>query len=121
MCTEVSLSYLVTIHHEMGHIQYYLQYETWNLQYRDGANPGFHEAVGDTMALAVQTPNHLYELGLLEEVVESYEADINFLLQQAMERVMFLPFGYLIDQYRWALFDGSIGRDEMNQKWWELR
>ena len=53
--------------------------------------------------------------------MESEEADINFLLQQAMERVMFLPFGYMIDQYRWALFDGSIGRDEMNEGWWQLR
>ncbi len=68
MCTDVTLSYLVTIHHEMGHIQYFMQYETQNLQYRDGANPGFHEAIGDTMALAVQTPQHLFDLGLLDEV-----------------------------------------------------
>ncbi len=49
--------------------------------------PGFHEAIGDTMALAVQTPVHLNSIGLLDEVPDSTESDINYLLQQAMERV----------------------------------
>ena len=88
MCTEITLDDLVTIHHEMGHIQYYIQYKDLNLQYREGANPGFHEAIGDTMALAVQTPVHLESVGLLDEVVDSDESDINFLLQQAMMRAM---------------------------------
>lgn len=82
---------------------------------------GFHEAIGDTMALSVQTPVHLKSIGLLDEIPDSFEADINYLLKSAMERLMFLPFAYTIDQYRWGLFDGSIKTEEMNYKWWELR
>ena len=73
------------------------------------------------MALAVQTPDHLYSIGLLPEVVPSPEADINYLMNQAMERVMFLPFAYTIDQYRWALFNGTFTTDEMTARWWQLR
>ncbi|TRY62716.1 hypothetical protein TCAL_12900 [Tigriopus californicus] len=121
MCTEVNFDDLVTVHHEMGHIEYFIQYKDLPLQFRDGANPGFHEAIGDTMALSVQTPIHLKSIGLLDEIPNSFEADINYLLKSAMERLMFLPFAYTIDQYRWALFDGSIQPEEMNYKWWELR
>ena len=87
MCTEVNLDDLITIHHEMGHIQYYLQYKDKPLEFRGGANPGFHEAIGDTMALLVNTPDHLERVGLLDAVSDSEEADINFLLTAAMERV----------------------------------
>ena len=121
MCTEVNLEDFVTVHHEMGHIQYYKQYENKPLQYRNGANPGFHEAIGDTMALAVQTPAHLYGLNLVDSPTTVPEADINYLMAQAMERVMFLPFAYTIDQYRWALFNGTFSTAELNAKWWELR
>ena len=82
---------------------------------------GFHEAIGDTMALAVQTPSHLFSIGLLPKVVPSPEADLNFLMKQALERVMFLPFAYLIDQFRWGLFNGTFSTDEMTARWWELR
>jgi len=121
MCTTVSLENLVTIHHEMGHIQYFQQYAGQNLQYRDGANPGFHEAIGDTMALALQTPRHLFDIGLLSSVDSSEEADINFLLQQAMERVMFMPFGLMIDKYRWEIFQGNVDEGNLNERWWQLR
>jgi hypothetical protein len=87
MCTEVNLEDLVTVHHEMGHIEYYIQYKDLPLQFREGANPGFHEAIGDTMALAVQTPEHLFSIGLLPDIPNSFEANINYLLNQAMERV----------------------------------
>ena len=87
MCTEVNLDDMITIHHEMGHIQYYLQYKDKPLEFRGGANPGFHEAIGDTMALSVNTPDHLERVGLLDAVSDSEEADINFLLTAAMERV----------------------------------
>jgi len=121
MCTEVNLDDLITIHHEMGHIQYYLQYKDKPLEFRQGANPGFHEAIGDTMALSVNTPNHLFQVGLLDTVSASLEADINFLLTAAMERVVFLPFAYTIDQFRWGLFNKSIPIENMNSVWWELR
>ena len=78
MCTEVDLLSLATVHHEMGHIQYFLQYVDLPLQFRSGANNGFHEAIGDTMALSVQTPRHLQSVGLLTQVSDSYEADINY-------------------------------------------
>lgn len=73
------------------------------------------------MAIAVQTPAHLSSIGLLKSDDPTFESEINFLMKSALERVSFLPFGYLVDQYRWALFDGTIKRDEMNYKWWETR
>jgi len=121
MCTEVNLNSLITVHHEMGHIQYYLQYKDKYLEFRSGANPGFHEAIGDTMALSVNTPVHLEKIGLLNSVSNTYEADINYLLSTALERVVFLPFAYTIDQYRWGLFNQSITTDRMNEVWWDLR
>ena len=51
-------------------------------------NSGFHEAIGDTMALSVQTPKHLQSVGLLQDVSDSFEADINYLLKSAMEKVL---------------------------------
>lgn len=71
--------------------------------------------------LSFQTPEHLNAIGLLPVIPDQFESDINFLMTQAMERVMFLPFAYTIDQFRWALFNGTISPTEMNYKWWELR
>ncbi len=82
---------------------------------------GFHEAIGDTMALAVQTPAHLESINLLSNVSTSHESDINYLLKSALDKVVFLPFAYTIDQFRWALFDGSIKRENMNYDWWKMR
>ena len=121
MCTKIDLDDLVTIHHEMGHIQYYIQYKDQPREFKTGANPGFHEAVGDTLALAVKTSDHLHSIGLLKSINASYESDINYLFQNALEKIVFLPFAYTMDQYRWALFNGTIDKDEMNLKWWELR
>lgn len=59
---------LVTVHHEMGHVQYFLQYKEQPVPFRDGANPGFHEAIGDVLALSVSTPKHLQSIGLLDKV-----------------------------------------------------
>ena len=74
------------------------------------------------MALAVQTPKHLHTIGLVEEIPDnSYEADINYLMSTAMYKVMFLPFAYTMDQFRYALFNGTFSTDEMNYNWWELR
>ena len=121
MCTNVDLKDLVTIHHEMGHIQYYIQYKHQPREFKTGANPGFHEAIGDTLALAVQTSDHLHSIGLLKNIKDSYESDINYLFQTALEKIVFLPFAFTVDQYRWALFNGTFGKDEMNFRWWELR
>jgi peptidyl-dipeptidase A len=121
MCTEVDMNDLITIHHEMGHIQYYLQYSQQPVTFREGANPGFHEGIGDTLALSVSTPKHLQAIGLLKNYTSNYAQDINYLLKQAMEKVAFLPWGYLMDLYRWEVFNGSASYDQWNNKWWDLR
>uniref|UniRef100_A0A672UIL1 Angiotensin-converting enzyme n=1 Tax=Strigops habroptila TaxID=2489341 RepID=A0A672UIL1_STRHB len=118
-CTVVNMDDLITVHHEMGHVQYFLQYMDQPISFRDGANPGFHEAVGDVMALSVSTPKHLHSINLLDEV--SDKSDINYLMSIALDKIAFLPFGYLMDQWRWKVFDGRIKEDEYNQEWWNLR
>lgn len=105
----------------MGHIMYFLLYKDQPLIYRSGANPGFHEAVGDTIALSVATPKHLKAVGLLDNYEDNHENDINALYHMALERVAFLPFGLLIDKWRWNLFSGTTPETEWNKSWWELR
>ncbi|GFR94014.1 angiotensin-converting enzyme [Elysia marginata] len=122
MCTTVNHEDFITIHHEMGHIQYYMQYKDQPLVYRNGANPGFHEAVGDTIALSVQTPKHLKAIGLLNDVNEQdKDTDINFLMLMALDKIAFLPFGYLIDRWRWSVFRSSTSPEKYNENWWDLR
>jgi len=121
MCTKVNFEDFVTIHHEMGHIQYYLLYKHQPISLRSGANPGFHEAVGDTIALSVSTPQHLEKIGLLENYEDTPEAGINALMDMALERVAFLPFGLLIDKWRWDVFAGKVTFAEWNSQWWHYR
>ncbi|XP_063703175.1 angiotensin-converting enzyme-like [Culicoides brevitarsis] len=121
MCTKVNMEDFITVHHEMGHIQYFILYKEQPNVFRTGANPGFHEAVGDTIALSVSTPKHLKKIGLLTDYEDSYENDINSLYQMALERVAFLPFGYLIDKWRWDVFSGAVKQENWNEHWWNLR
>jgi len=121
MCAETSMSDLITIHHEMGHIEYYLQYAHQPLVFRQGANPGFHEAIGDVLALSVSTPVHLKKIGLLDKIPEGREGDLNFLYSVALKKLAFQPSGYLIDLWRWRVFSGEYKPEEYNTKWWELR
>uniref|UniRef100_A0AAQ5YV41 Angiotensin-converting enzyme n=1 Tax=Amphiprion ocellaris TaxID=80972 RepID=A0AAQ5YV41_AMPOC len=121
-CTVVTMDDLITVHHEMGHVQYFLQYKDQPVSFRDGANPGFHEAIGDVLALSVATPKHLQSIGLLDKVENNEgEFDINFLMSMALDKIAFLPFGYLMDQWRWKVFDGRIPSTEYNKEWWNLR
>ncbi|XP_064127023.1 angiotensin-converting enzyme isoform X3 [Loxodonta africana] len=120
-CTTVDMEDLVVAHHEMGHIQYFMQYKDLPLALREGANPGFHEAIGDVLALSVSTPQHLYSINLLSSEGGGYEHDINFLMKMALDKVTFIPFSYLVDQWRWRVFDGSINKENYNQEWWSLR
>ncbi|XP_053555757.1 angiotensin-converting enzyme [Bombina bombina] len=120
-CTVVTMDDLITVHHEMGHVEYFLQYKDQPLSFRDGANPGFHEAIGDVLALSVSTPKHLQSIGLLKTVQDNTESDINYLLSVALDKIAFLPFGYLMDQWRWKVFDGRFPESEYNQQWWNLR
>jgi len=120
MCTKVNMEDFITIHHEMGHIQYYILYKNQPSVFREGANPGFHEAIGDTIALSVSTPKHLQKIGLLNYTY-NHENDINALYYQALERIAFLPFGFLIDKWRWDVFSGTVPKESWNKYWWELR
>lgn len=100
---------------------YYLLYKDQPLLFRSGANPGFHEAVGDTIALSVSTPQHLKTVGLLDNYADSEADNINALFHMALERVAFLPFGLLIDKWRWDVFSNEIPESDWNKHWWDLR
>jgi len=122
-CTRVVMDDLFAAHHEMGHIQYFIQYKDQPAAYKEGANPGFHEAVGDVIALSVLTPKHLRQIGLLEadSLTEDHEATINYLFLQGLQKVVFLPFAYVIDLWRWDIFKGKITSDSYNCEWWKMR
>ncbi|XP_055323783.1 angiotensin-converting enzyme-like isoform X1 [Sitodiplosis mosellana] len=120
-CTVADQKNFITAHHEMGHIQYYILYKDQPLIFREGANPGFHEAIGDVMALSVSTPNHLHKIYLLDEFKDSREDNLNSLFKMALDRIAFLPFGLLIDVYRWDLFAGNVKNNEWNMHWENLR
>lgn len=96
-------------------------YKDQPLVYRTGANPGFHEAIGDTIALSVSTPQHLKTVNLLDKYGDTHEDNINALFHMALERVAFLPFGLLIDKWRWDVFSGYVTEDNWNKHWWKLR
>lgn len=119
MCIQVNEEDFTTVHHELGHNYYQMAYSSQPFLFQDSANDGFHEAVGDTMALSV-TPPYLKQIGLIEKVPDQ-SADIGFLLQRALDKVAFLPFGYLVDQWRWKVFSGEIQPGDYNKAWWELR
>ncbi|XP_074650798.1 angiotensin-converting enzyme-like [Tubulanus polymorphus] len=123
MCTKINMDDLKTVHHEMGHVQYYMAYSNLPALYRSGANAGFHEAVGDTIALSVTTPKHLKKLGLLAETdrFDDYGMMINYLFRQAMAKIIFLPYSLTVETWRWAVFNGSISEQNYNQAWWEYR
>ena len=119
MCVEIKADDFTTIHHELGHNYYQRAYNAQPPLFRNSANDGFHEAIGDTIALSV-TPEYLKQIGLLEALPPP-SADISFLMQRALEKVAFLPFGLLIDKWRWGVFSGRISPADYNKAWWELR
>jgi peptidyl-dipeptidase A len=120
MCIEVNAEDFVTIHHELGHNFYQRAYRLKQpLLFRNSANDGFHEAIGDAIALSV-TPEYLVKVGLLDKA-PGPEGDIHYLLRNAMDKIAFLPFGLLIDQWRWKVFSGEVKPADYNKAWWELR
>ncbi|XP_075996407.1 angiotensin-converting enzyme 2 [Genypterus blacodes] len=122
MCTKVNMDDFLTVHHEMGHNQYQMAYSNLSYLLRDGANEGFHEAVGEIMSLSAATPSHLQALGLLPvDFTSDNETEINFLLKQALTIVATLPFTYMLEEWRWQVFDGNITKDEWMQRWWEMK
>ena len=119
MCIEATAEDFTTIHHELGHNFYQRAYNTKPVLFRDSANDGFHEAVGDTIALSI-TPEYLVKIGFLDKAPDPSK-DIGLLLNKALEKLAFLPFGLIVDQWRWKVFDGSIAPANYNAAWWDLR
>ena len=121
MCTKVNSDDFVTIHHELGHNFYQRAYNQQPFLYQNGANGGFHEAIGDFIALSV-TPEYLVQIGLLDRSkVPSADKDIGLLLRQAMDKVAFMPFAYIVDKWRYGVFDGSTPPAKYNQAWVDLK
>ena len=120
MCIKPNEEDFTTIYHELGHVYYYLAYNNLPPLFQSGAHDGFHEAIGDTIVLSM-TPQYLQSIGLVGEQQPSNEALINAQMRMALAKVSFLPFGLMIDRWRWGVFDGSIKPDDYNKAWWDLK
>ena len=119
MCIEVTAEFFQTAHHELGHNFYQRAYNTLPFLYQNGANDGFHEAIGDAIALSI-TPRYLQQVGLLAELPPA-SGDTLLLLKQALDKIAFLPFGLLVDQWRWKVFSGEVTPANYNKAWWDLK
>lgn len=119
MCIEKTAEDFQTVHHELGHNFYQRAYKNQPYLYKASANDGFHEALGDTISLSV-TPSYLVQLGLLEEEPPLSE-DLGYLMNMALEKIAFLPFGLLVDKWRWQVFNGELAPQNYNRGWWDLR
>ena len=120
MCIKPTEEALITIHHELGHDFYFQSYYQLPVLYQAGANDGFHEAIGDALTLSI-TPSYLKRLGLLKAIPKSEKGLINVQLKEALTKVAFLPFGKMIDQWRWDVFSGKVAAANYNSSWWDLR
>ena len=120
MCIKPNEEELTTIYHELGHVYYYLLYKDQVPVFQNGAHDGFHEAIGDTIVLSM-TPEYLASIGLVDKPAVSEEAVINGQMRMALAKVAFLPFGLMIDRWRWGVFDGSITDANYNKAWWDLK
>lgn len=120
MCIEPTPEMFETIHHELGHNFYQRAYRDQPLLFRGGANPGFHEAIGDAISLSI-TPGYLAQIGLIESEPDDSDDDIGLLLDMALDRVAAMPWTYLVDQWRWGISSGKTPPEAMNVSWWELR
>ncbi|XP_011366886.1 angiotensin-converting enzyme-like protein Ace3 [Pteropus vampyrus] len=120
-CTEVTIEDLLSIFHQMGHIQYFMQYKNLPVIFRAGANPAFEEAVGSVVTLSASSHKHLLNRGLLSHQHQDSEEEVNFLMGIALDKIAFIPFAYLMDLFRWKVFDGTIQKSSYNLEWWNLR
>jgi peptidyl-dipeptidase A len=120
MCIQVDEDNLITVHHELGHIYYYQYYYDKPVLFQQGAHDGFHEAIGDAVALSVN-PTYLNRIGVLKDVPNNEKALINLQLKDALDKVAFLPFGFLMDKWRWDIFNGKTKPADYNKSWWEVR
>jgi peptidyl-dipeptidase A len=120
MCTKVNAEDFYTVHHELGHNYYQRAYKDQPYIFKGGANDGFHEAIGDFVGLSALTPTYLNQIGLLE-TVPGAEGDTPFLLKMALDKIAFMPFGLMVDRWRWQVYDGSLKPADYNDGWWKLR
>ncbi|MFT4198754.1 MAG: M2 family metallopeptidase [Pseudoxanthomonas sp.] len=120
MCVTPGQEDYATLYHELGHLYYDLAYHQQPPLFQNGANDGFHEAIGDTIVLAM-TPEYLQSVGLLPKQAVSAQTRLNAQMHMALSKIAFLPFGLMIDRWRWGVFDGSIKPDRYNQAWWQLK
>jgi peptidyl-dipeptidase A len=120
MCMQPDEESFTTIYHELGHIYYDLAYNKQPPIFQQGAHDGFHEAIGDTIVLSM-TPAYLQSVGLVDAQQQTHDALINAQMRMALAKVAFLPFGLMIDRWRWGVFDGSIAPSEYNKAWWDLK
>lgn len=119
MCIQKTGEEFAVIHHELGHNYYQRAYNHLPLLYQGSANDGFHEAIGDTIALSI-TPKYLKQIGLVDQVPDASN-DIGMLLKLALDKIAFVPFGLLVDQWRWKVLSGEVTPEQYNTAWWELR
>ena len=119
MCLEITATMFQTVHHELGHNFYQRAYNKKPALFQNGANDGFHEAIGDAIALSI-TPKYLKQVGLLAEIPPP-AGDTLLLLRQALDKIAFLPFGLLVDQWRWKVFSGEVTKANYNKAWWDLK
>lgn len=120
MCIKIDEEDLITVHHELGHDYYFQNYYTKPVLFQAGANDGFHEAIGDALTLSI-TPEYLKSLKLLDTLPKDQKGLINVQLKDALEKIAFLPFGRMIDQWRWDVFSGKVKPSDYNKHWWALR
>lgn len=118
-CTRLDASDLMTVHHEMGHVVYYMLYRNQSSLFRMGANDGFHEAIGDLITLSVMTPKYLKQVGLMKEIPSSKGAKINQLFRMALEKLPALQFMYALETYRYGVFRGEIKSSDSNCAYWD--
>ena len=119
MCIQKTGEEFAVIHHELGHNFYQRAYKDLPLVYRGSANDGFHEAIGDVIALSI-TPKYMKQIGLIDEIPDASN-DIGMLLKLALDKIAFVPFGLLVDKWRWGVFSGKVTPEQYNDYWWELR
>ena len=120
MCIDVNAEDFKTIHHELGHNYYQRAYKERELPVPQQRQRWLPRSRGRHASRFRSTPNTWKQLGLLDEVPDA-SGDLGLLMQQALEKIAFLPFGLMVDQWRWKVFAGEVGPEGYNDLWWALR
>ncbi|PQP02445.1 peptidyl-dipeptidase [Massilia phosphatilytica] len=118
MCITPTAEDFRVIHHELGHLYYDLAYSNQSPIFKNGANDGFHEAIGDTVALSI-TPAYLKKIGLMKTDPDPKQ-EIGPLLYTALQKIAFMPFAYKVDKWRWQVYGGQVKPADYDKAWWAL-